>query len=284
MRLKTKMVQLISIMVLAICAVEAITIGVLYHTALGEEKKRLETTAKSQARLMEAIAKFDSAHYGTYPGGSIQATLIQILDAHENYETFGRTGEFVLGYLKNNEIKFIFSHNKRRVNTPGPITVHPGMKYGEPIRLALAGRSGTVIGLDYNGKKVLAAYEPVRILGMGIVAKIDMSEIRAPFIRAGLLSILMGSIFAIAGSYVFIRIMAPVLVRLETNVRELEDAMNKVKQLNGLLPICASCKKIRDDSGYWEQIETYIRNHSDAEFSHGICPDCAKKLYSEFKK
>lgn len=61
--------------------------------------------------------------------------------------------------------------------------------------------------------------------------------------------------------------------------RELEDALVQVKQLSGLLPICAGCKKIRDDNGYWQQIEVYIRDHSEADFSHGLCPDCAKKLY-----
>lgn len=65
---------------------------------------------------------------------------------------------------------------------------------------------------------------------------------------------------------------------------ELKDALNKVKTLSGLLPICASCKKIRDDRGYWNQIESYIRDHSEAEFSHGICPECAKQLYPEFYK
>ncbi len=58
---------------------------------------------------------------------------------------------------------------------------------------------------------------------------------------------------------------------------------DKVKVLSGLLPICASCKKIRDDRGYWRQIESYIEDHSEAEFSHGICPECAKKLYPKFK-
>ncbi len=56
-------------------------------------------------------------------------------------------------------------------------------------------------------------------------------------------------------------------------------AMNEIKILSGLLPICASCKKIRDDKGYWNQIETFINKHSEAEFSHGICPDCANELY-----
>ena len=63
---------------------------------------------------------------------------------------------------------------------------------------------------------------------------------------------------------------------------ELKDALRKVKTLRGLLPICASCKKIRDDNGYWNQIESYIRTHSEVEFSHGICPDCSKKLYPDF--
>ena len=54
-----------------------------------------------------------------------------------------------------------------------------------------------------------------------------------------------------------------------------------MKKLSGLLPICASCKKIRDDKGYWNQIESYIHDHSEAEFSHGICPDCFKRLYPD---
>ncbi len=65
-------------------------------------------------------------------------------------------------------------------------------------------------------------------------------------------------------------------------VTELQDALAQVKQLSGLLPICASCKNIRDDKGYWTQIEAYIGDHSEAEFSHSICPECAKKLYPEF--
>jgi DNA-binding NtrC family response regulator len=62
---------------------------------------------------------------------------------------------------------------------------------------------------------------------------------------------------------------------------QLERSLKEIKQLRGILPICASCKKIRDDKGYWTQVEVYISDHSDTEFSHGICPDCAHKLYPE---
>jgi len=64
----------------------------------------------------------------------------------------------------------------------------------------------------------------------------------------------------------------------------LQAALAEVKTLGGLLPICAHCKKIRDDKGYWNQIEAYIRDHSEADFSHSICPECAKNLYPEFYK
>jgi hypothetical protein len=68
----------------------------------------------------------------------------------------------------------------------------------------------------------------------------------------------------------------------EKLIGELQDALAEVRTLSGLLPICASCKKIRDDQGYWNQIEDYISSRSEATFSHGICPDCAKKLYPEY--
>lgn len=61
--------------------------------------------------------------------------------------------------------------------------------------------------------------------------------------------------------------------------KKLEEALDNVKKLSGLLPICGHCKKIRDDRGYWNQIDTYIQEHSEAVFSHGICQDCAKKYY-----
>jgi len=66
-------------------------------------------------------------------------------------------------------------------------------------------------------------------------------------------------------------------------IDELKEALKRVKTLNGLLPICASCKKIRNDGGYWEQVETYIRSRSNAEFTHGICPDCVRLLYPEYQ-
>jgi K+-sensing histidine kinase KdpD len=86
----------------------------------------------------------------------------------------------------------------------------------------------------------------------------------------------------------FFLIVVAILSRLERAfgeqrrlIGELRAAIDKVNTLSGLLPICASCKKIRDDQGYWNQLEAYLQEHSGIEFSHGICPECARKLYPE---
>lgn len=63
---------------------------------------------------------------------------------------------------------------------------------------------------------------------------------------------------------------------------ELQKAFEEIKRLKGIIPICSSCKKIRDDQGYWHQVESYIQDHTEAEFSHSVCPDCMKKLYPDF--
>ncbi|MFA6224129.1 MAG: response regulator [Desulfomonilaceae bacterium] len=65
-------------------------------------------------------------------------------------------------------------------------------------------------------------------------------------------------------------------------VLNLQQALNEVRTLRGFLPICSNCKKIRNDKGYWQAVEVYVQEHSDAQFSHGICPECLKKLYPEF--
>jgi ligand-binding sensor domain-containing protein len=95
---------------------------------------------------------------------------------------------------------------------------------------------------------------------------------------AGLVVLAVGFL-AVTAHHVRVRRMAARERELSQRVAE---AVADIKMLRGMLPVCASCKKIRDDRGYWNQMETYIRQHSEAEFSHGICPDCMNKLYPEY--
>ena len=68
---------------------------------------------------------------------------------------------------------------------------------------------------------------------------------------------------------------------VKDRTRELTDALSEIKTLRGIIPICSNCKQIRDDEGLWSQIETYISDHSEAEFTHGYCPECVKELYPD---
>ena len=70
--------------------------------------------------------------------------------------------------------------------------------------------------------------------------------------------------------------------RLNCQNKELQKALSEINQLRGIIPICSSCKNIRDDKGSWHQVESYVSEHTEADFSHGICPPCSKKLYPEF--
>lgn len=279
MRPRKRVLILIAIMAIVVLIVESITIIILYRAAFDEQKNNLRHMVTSQARLIEAVARFDRSHSKDFPGQATESTLSQIIDAHSRYKGFGQTGEFTMSKRQEDQIVFILSHRHYDLDKPKPVPFRSEL--AEPSRLALSGKSGTIVDLDYRGEKVLAAYEPVPELNWAIVAKIDVSEVRAPFIKAAAISGFLGIFAILVGSIIFIKLTNPLINNLNKTVAELQDALANVNQLSGLLPICASCKKIRDDKGYWTQIESYIRDHSEAEFSHGICPDCAKKMYRD---
>jgi hypothetical protein len=262
-----------------VIVVESISVGILYHTAFEEERLRLVETAKSQARLIEAVARFDKIHSSDYPYGAGQATLNQIRDAHSKYPGFGKTGEFTLSTKESDQIIFLLDHRHYDLDNPKPVPWDSNL--AEPMRLALSGKSGTIVGLDYRGQKVLAAYEPVAELNLGIVTKIDLSEVRAPFIRVGFLSGFIALTAIGLGAGIFVRITNPIIKGLQDTVVKLKKALGEVKTLRGILPICSFCKKIRDDKGYWDQVEVYVSQHTEADFSHSVCPDCMTEHYPE---
>jgi len=90
-----------------------------------------------------------------------------------------------------------------------------------------------------------------------------------------------GNVVGAMASFVDITRRKQTEMEREDLIRKLQTALAKIKTLRGLVPICASCKKIRDDQGFWHQLEVYVRDHSEANFSHSICPECAKELYPE---
>lgn len=208
------------IMVVVALAAAAVSIGVLYQAAFEEQKARLIETAQSQARLIESIARFDAQYSRDYPEGPWEATLSQIREAHENYEGFGETGEFTLARREGNFIVFLLSHRHFDLQDPDPVSFDSEL--AEPMRLALDGFSGTVEGLDYRGELVLAAHEPIAELNLGIVAKIDMAEVRQPFIQAGILVGIIVIGLILVASIVFLRMSNPIIKRLEDSLETLK--------------------------------------------------------------
>ncbi len=217
---RTRVIVLILIMAMGLLLVTGITTRILYSAAFEQQKARLVETAQSQARLIEAVARFDQVHNPGFPGGSAAATLQQIVDAHLEYEGFGETGEFTLARREGDFIVFVLRHRFEGVEHPRPVSFASDL--AEPMRRALSGQSGTVVGLDYRGELVLAAHEPVAELDLGIVAKIDLDEVLAPFWRAGLLAIGFSLLVAVGGAALLARVSNPMIVQLEERSRHLE--------------------------------------------------------------
>jgi PAS domain S-box-containing protein len=215
---RKRLYLLISVMTGVSLLVGGIAICVLYRAAMDEERDRLMESAQSQARLIEAVARFDAVQSTDFPNGSEAATISQIVDAHKHFKWVGETGEFTVARREGEQIVFLLSHRHYDLKNVKP--VQWDSRLAEPMRLALSGKSGTIVAIDYRGEKVLAAHEPVAELDLGIVAKINLAEVRAPFVRAGFLGIASAVVVVFAASLLFLRISNPMIRQIqEKNAR-----------------------------------------------------------------
>lgn len=128
------------------------------------------------------------------------------------------------------------------------------------------------------GKREGSIWTVVFLLGGAIALLTGQAELSTEFQGRFLASFLMCSTLAYSIESLRERFEGESRAAIE----ELEKALSEVKTLKGLLPICANCKKVRDDEGYWSQIESYLGKHADASFTHSVCPECIEKLYPEF--
>jgi len=200
---------LVAIMMIVAASVGTSALAILYETAFEQQRQRLVETAESQARLMEAVARFDQTYNSSYSQGARAATIEQIRKAHATYSGFGKTGEFTVAERDGDDIAFLLRHRHSQLDKPAPVSFQSNL--AEPMRRALSGQSGTVVGSDYRGVTVLAAYEPVFILDLGIVAKIDLAEIRDPFLDAFGVVLVLAIAFITIGTILFYRVSNPML-------------------------------------------------------------------------
>ena len=203
---------------LLICLIGVATAGtstaMLFSTSIEEDKSRLKQIVNVQANLMEAVARFDVRHAGhEHDNGSFQSTMSQIVDAHKSLDGFGRTGEFIIGRLVDGEIALL-----QKPRFVGDINFEVPKFVPVPMKLALGGGAGETIATDYKGNQVLAAYAPVGTLDIGLVAKIDMTEVYRPFIVSGSIIAALTLVMLIIGIYASRKFSVP-FVELEKSQR-----------------------------------------------------------------
>ncbi|MBF0411718.1 MAG: PAS domain S-box protein [Desulfamplus sp.] len=223
---------LIVIMAVSSLMISGITTAILYHTSFEAQKSRLIVSVKARARMIEATARFNAVHNNDYPGGAVEATLSQIKDAYQHFNSFGKTGELLLVKKEENKVVFILSHSQVGVNQPEPISLDSPL--AEPMRMALTGESGATVGKDYMAQSVVAAYEPIVIpnlkVNLGLITKINMSEIREPFIKAGLIAAILTLLFVVLGALLFVKITSPIIKKLEARAMQFERINEELQQ------------------------------------------------------
>lgn len=224
----------IGIMVIVSVCVAAAAIIVPERVSFQQHKERLVQMVQHRARILQEVSGFDAPFGAQEPSpASSEARLEHILEVFATFGTFGETGELILARREGDQIVWLVEH--RDAEAKRPETTPLGSHIAEPMRRALSGESGTLVGLDYRGKKVLAAYESVPRLGWGVVAKIDVAEINQPFSRAAVL----GGVIAIGvttlGVMLMLRVASPLLDRIESRVAErtaqLSRALDEQKRL-----------------------------------------------------
>lgn len=209
--------RLILIMVVSVVMVLLCAIWLLYASSLQQQAERLTDIVQSKASLIEALAR----HYTDTAHSDNSSVLHHLTEAHTSFPGIGATGEFVLAQREGEHIVFLLSHRHQAA-----MVVPVNSELAMPMRLALSGNSGTITGYDYRGEWVLAAYEPIDSLGWGIVAKIDMEEIRAPFVQAAFYTALVAALIILLGSWLILRCSARIMLALQQSNEQQQELLD----------------------------------------------------------
>jgi PAS domain S-box-containing protein len=199
----------------ALSVLSIVTIGLLYDYTFKVQEQRLLEIAQSQARLIEAITYFEASHN---PNMNVFTILNLLIDTHSRYSSFSETTEFILFRQEAEQLVVLICHYHQGLKKCEPIQVKS--QFAELMHDTLLGEAGVTKTLDYRNTWVLAAYEPVSAFNLGIIVKIDIDEIRAPFIQVALIAILISFFILGVSHFGFLWIIKPLLVQtVETEGR-----------------------------------------------------------------
>ena len=203
-----------------VLVVLGVTLGSLYQTAITQQKQRLEEFVRGQARLIGAVARFDAEYSsGDVVGGAFGATVGQVIDAFAGYREFGETGELLLARKTKQNVSLLLSSRA----TGGGLSILPlSTPLGALLAEVIEGRSGTDVVVDLDDVEVLAAFAPVPELGLGLLAKIHLDELRYPFVVAGAVSTASTVVLIFLGAALSGRVISPLQRRLQERQSNLD--------------------------------------------------------------
>lgn len=256
----------------------------LYEIGLERAEAHLIDIVKSQVAVVGAVAEFDARFSdGDHPQGAMAATLAQVDEAYQRFNGVGETGEFLVGQRQGDMIFFVLHSSEKAEIFPD------GMPWdgrlAEPMRRALEGRSGAMVGLDYKGEEVMAAYGLVEKLGVGIVAKIDMAELRAPYLHAVGWSLLVAVLLTLIGGVKILRLWRPVYARIIEQNNSLHKSKTSLAKAQKITHIGSWDWDVASNELWWSdeiyrifglQPQTFAATY-DAFVSH-IHPDDVAKV------
>ncbi len=229
MRERWRIALLVTIMIAVLAVAGTVFLTMLYRAAIEEQKERLSEIARSMAVHFKEVARTEGILTDAGPGKIDDLRLRELLEAHAHYRAQTKTGEIVVGRREGDTMVFLLG--KKPHERKAPRTLPFDSPLAQPMYRALSGLSGTMVGLDYQGKEVLAAYEPVPELGLGVVTKIDLAEIRAPFVRAGSAAGIVALLLALLGSLGFIRVSAPMIRHIEESEERYRDILENIADI-----------------------------------------------------
>ncbi|MBQ0784940.1 MAG: PAS domain-containing protein, partial [Amphritea sp.] len=224
--------MLTAILVAVMLTVIITTIQQLYETAFQQASDQLTETVRSQARLIESTASNTLKNKTLpYTAETEAIALALIRQTYKNHRGFGQTGEFALAKKTKDKLQFLLGHQHTSSDKNTDLTtLDLTNDFAIPMQRALAGESGTMVTVDYRGVEILAAYQPVRLLNYGIVAKVDLSEFRKPFIRTSVISIAIGVILIFIGAIGFHLITTPLLNRIHKSEYRMRLLLNSTAE------------------------------------------------------
>nr|WP_321512897.1 PAS domain S-box protein [uncultured Pseudodesulfovibrio sp.] len=231
---KKRFFLLASLMVLLVGLVSVFSSRYLYETSLREQKIRLYELVESQASLASELAwvalQLETDHKVT----TARDLLLQHLSrAYKNSLVEGSTCEFTIAKRTGDNVEFLIVNGEIVQEGAGIRQISFDSPYAEPMKKALNGESGTIVGLDYSGVEVLAAYTPLSLqFGvLGMVAKNDLEAIRAPFIQANLIVFGVGLVLTSIFLFVFLRLSEPIIKDIQQSEKQYRDVVEGARNL-----------------------------------------------------